>query len=576
MKILAIQQFHDMSICLYDSDSNEFQYIKPERLFNKKHIGVGSMKFFQGEKLSEIGEIHEILKIKNFLEVDVLVTLEDLTPKDKRIIEFNKKIYRSFSNQNHNLFMECKKVGVTGWRHSWNKDYVAKGHGRQIIKEIGIKAKKHIVMCHHYAHILSSFPLLENKKYEYGVCIDGMAGPEGELKTISFIENPLDIKNVKIKNNLFHKDSSIGFAFSMMGFYMNFKGSSLDYAGKLMGAQCYGEVNWKHIEKIKINEICENFTRYTGESLIEFTGFNLGDIKNKNIKNNLNTNFENKKFLNFLATWHKVAELSVLELFRKNIKNKNSNIIYSGGVVQNTVINESLKKEYPNVVFVPHCYDGGLSLGMIEMACKLFNLESPNLNNFPYLQFDNIEQKPSIKTIKLAAKYLSKNMILGWHQGRGEIGPRALGNRSILMNPSIVNGKNILNYQVKHREHWRPYAASVLEESAHDWFDFEGDSPYMMRAIKTKDSKIGIIPAVVHKDNTCRIQTVSKDNNESFYELIKEFYKLTGIPMVLNTSLNDGGFPISGNPSISKKMLHKGLDLLFIGDKKYIKKNILI
>jgi carbamoyltransferase len=162
---------------------------------------------------------------------------------------------------------------------------------------------------------------------------------------------------------------------------------------------------------------------------------------------------------------------------------------------------------------------------------------------------------------------LADGKIVGWHQGRGEIGPRALGNRSILMNPAIPDGKAILNEKVKHREPWRPYAASVLEEYASDWFGTDTPSPYMMRAIPVRDEKKSIIPAVTHEDGTCRIQTVTSEQNPAFYDLISEFHKLTGIPMLLNTSLNVGGKPISGHPDRSIALLRSSeMDALCTGD----------
>jgi carbamoyltransferase len=168
--------------------------------------------------------------------------------------------------------------------------------------------------------------------------------------------------------------------------------------------------------------------------------------------------------------------------------------------------------------------------------------------------------------IKKIANMLADGKIIGWHQGRGEIGPRALGNRSILMNPTIKNGKNILNEKVKHREPWRPYAASVLSELANEWFYIEEDSPYMMRAVKVREEKANLVPAIVHCDRTCRIQTVSKLNNELFYSLINEFYKITNIPLLLNTSLNVAGKPIVGCASDSLEIFKNSeLDAIVIG-----------
>ena len=135
--------------------------------------------------------------------------------------------------------------------------------------------------------------------------------------------------------------------------------------------------------------------------------------------------------------------------------------------------------------------------------------------------------------------------IVALFQGRSECGPRALGNRSILFDPTVVNGKDIVNF-VKKRENFRPFAASVLKEYAHDWFDMKrlDESPFMMYAVNVLPNKINKIPAVTHVDNTCRVQTVTEVQNKNYYNLINEFYKQTGVPMLLNTSFNLAGEPL--------------------------------
>ena len=146
---------------------------------------------------------------------------------------------------------------------------------------------------------------------------------------------------------------------------------------------------------------------------------------------------------------------------------------------------------------------------------------------------------------KLIAELIKDGNIVSIFQGRSENGPRALGNRSILFNPTIKNGKDIVN-KVKGREYFRPFAASIMKEYAHDWFDMKGlkESPHMMYAVDVKEDKKDLIPAVLHVDDTCRIQTVSKEDNEHYYNLIEEFYKLTNIPLLFNTSFNLAGDPL--------------------------------
>lgn len=143
------------------------------------------------------------------------------------------------------------------------------------------------------------------------------------------------------------------------------------------------------------------------------------------------------------------------------------------------------------------------------------------------------------------AKLLANRKIVALFQGRSESGPRALGNRSMLYTPTDLNGRDYVN-KIKGREYFRPLAASMMLEYANEWFDMLGipESPYMTFSFTCKEDKKHIIPSVIHVDGSCRIQTVTEQQNFHYYNLIKAFYKLTGVPMVLNTSFNLGGEPL--------------------------------
>ena len=140
------------------------------------------------------------------------------------------------------------------------------------------------------------------------------------------------------------------------------------------------------------------------------------------------------------------------------------------------------------------------------------------------------------------AKLISEGNIVAIAQGRGEVGPRALGNRSILFDPRVKDGKDIVN-GVKNREWFRPFAGTVLKEYARDWFDMDrlDESPFMMYAVDVLSEKKDQIPSIIHIDGTCRIQTVTSEQNKNYYDLISEFYKLTGVPILFNTSFNIAG-----------------------------------
>jgi len=154
---------------------------------------------------------------------------------------------------------------------------------------------------------------------------------------------------------------------------------------------------------------------------------------------------------------------------------------------------------------------------------------------------------------------------VGWFQGRMEWGPRALGNRSILGDPREANMKDILNEKIKHRESFRPFAPSILEEYISEFFDLDIPSPYMLLVAKVK--KPDIIPAVTHVDGTGRLQSVSKNSNPLYYDLINEFFKLTHVPVIVNTSMNVMGEPIVNSPEQAYNMLLKtNMDYLVMGN----------
>jgi carbamoyltransferase len=171
----------------------------------------------------------------------------------------------------------------------------------------------------------------------------------------------------------------------------------------------------------------------------------------------------------------------------------------------------------------------------------IYNYTDNDINKF--IETHNVEIKDA--SYSDIVTLLTEKNIVALFQGRSENGPRALGNRSLLFDPRFVDGKDFVN-NVKHREYFRPFAGSILEEHVHEWFDLRGmkSSPTMMYAVNCKPGIAEKIPSIIHVDNTCRIQTVTSDQNEHYYNLIKEFYNVTGTPIVFNTSFNLGGEPL--------------------------------
>jgi len=188
----------------------------------------------------------------------------------------------------------------------------------------------------------------------------------------------------------------------------------------------------------------------------------------------------------------------------------------------------------------------------IEEALKAFS-------NYPYKKSSNIFSE--------TAQILADGKIVGWFQGRSEVGPRALGNRSILANPSLPEMKDRVNNQVKHRESWRPFAPSVLEERVDRYVANPMPSPFMILAFNALPERQAEIVAAAHVDGTIRPQTVSKATNPRYWQLIKRFEEITGIPAVLNTSFNVDSQPIVNTPEEAiDTFINCGIEVLAIGD----------
>jgi carbamoyltransferase len=201
------------------------------------------------------------------------------------------------------------------------------------------------------------------------------------------------------------------------------------------------------------------------------------------------------------------------------------------------------ESQFKKVHLFPGCGDDGSAAGAALWV-------NHHYLNRPRNSYSNAESSylgkdyPQIEVpdYEYIAKQISQGKIVAWFDGKSEIGPRALGHRSILADPRDGHNRDKLNFMLKNREWFRPYAPSVLKEHCKDWFDFDVESPFMLYTAQVKRPKD--IPAVTHVDNSSRMQTVDVINNPNYYNLIKAFYELTGVPLLLNTSLNGKDEPI--------------------------------
>ena len=235
------------------------------------------------------------------------------------------------------------------------------------------------------------------------------------------------------------------------------------------------------------------------------------------------------------------------------------NLCFSGGVSLNCVMLAKVKKRFPwikNVFCDPVPYDGGLSIGAARMLYHVGHKKAKISNNAknlsPYLgvsysleqinsAIENNKEKLVTKNCdkKEVANLLAQEKIVAVYGGGAESGRRALGNRSILADPRSPTMKDTINAKVKHRQWYRPFAPSILLEHTEEWFEDFYYSPYMSFAPKFKEEKRDLVPAVVHFDGTGRLQTVDKEISPWYHSFIEEWYKISGVPLVLNTSFND-------------------------------------
>ena len=447
---------------------------------------------------------------------------------------------------------------------------------------------------HHLAPAASAFLVSPFKKAAI-VTVDGV----GEWTTTTYgigDENKIELfKEIRFPH-------SLGLLYSTITAYLGFKVNSDEY--KIMGLAPYGEMS-KHLNpyyerirrvidikedgsfKLDLDYFKYHYTNRMPSSLLCST---LGHP----VRKPGSELTEDHK--NIAAALQLILEEVLTKILNHVYKKTRCNsIVLAGGVALNSVYNGKILKNTPfkKIWIQPDAGDGGTSLGVASyIYYSILNNKRRYMFRNPYLgpkfstdYIENFLDKNDIdyqkftdekELISQTAKLIFRNEVVGWFQGGMEWGPRALGARSILSNPCNPKMKDILNQRVKHREAYRPFAPVVCEDDALKYFDSDIPIPeptdFMLMVYPIKKEWHKKIPAVTHVDGSGRLQTIRRHQNQLYYDLIKEFGKLSGIPILINTSFNIRGEPIVCTPYDAYKcMMGTGIDYLVI-DKFLVKR----
>ncbi|MEE4381945.1 MAG: carbamoyltransferase C-terminal domain-containing protein [Pseudomonadales bacterium] len=288
--------------------------------------------------------------------------------------------------------------------------------------------------------------------------------------------------------------------------------------------------------------------------------------------------------LDVAAAFQRVLEEAALGLCRVlRERTQARHLVVAGGVALNSVMNGRILREagFDDLYVMPAAGDNGTAIGAASYSwCIEAGQPRPQVHDDPYLgtRYDDAAIRRTLRASKLdatchedieaeTARLLRAGRIVGWFQGAMEIGPRALGNRSILADPTRPDMKDRINAEVKHREAFRPFAPAVVVERAREFFDIEVEAPFMLKVCDVLPGKRAQLPAITHVDGSARLQTVRRETNPRFHRLLECFGEASGVPVLLNTSFNVMGEPIVETPvDAIRCFFSTGLDDLVLGN----------
>lgn len=551
--VLGISCFyHDSAVCLAENGEIIFAS-EEERFSRRKHDSS-----FPQNALSACLAYHGI----SFSDIDLVVYYEDPILKLRRMLTHN----------NSDTTKLREKVS----------DHLQTGCSIKQLLRPFFKGPVEYAQ-HHYAHAASTY-----YPSPYAEAVILTMDAVGEYATASLFHG----KNAEIRKveDLMRYPHSLGMLYSAITSFLGFKVNNDEY--KVMGLASYG----KPIYLKKLHSLIQDLSPWSFKLRMEYFDFaNMGRRL-----------YNEKRFRDLFGIEPRLPEAPLLpehqhiacslqcftENFLVNLANHVHerflipNLCLAGGVALNCVANEKIIRETPfeNMFIQPAAGDSGGCLG----AALLGSYQSLDVKRKPKASYSTflgpVYPEKEIRELledefipfhqfddeelwSWTAKKIFENNIVGWFQGRMEFGPRALGNRSILANPLNPKMQDILNEKVKHRETFRPFAPAVTTDSFKEYFDFPTQSPFMLFTASVINDKRAIIPAVTHVDGSARLQTVSKSDNPKFHGLLKAFEKISGVPILINTSFNIRGEPIVRTPKDAFNcFLTTQIDALVLGN----------
>ena len=516
--------------------------------------------------------------------IDYCMEEAGITTKDLDCVAFYDKTILKFERLLDN-YITLSPLGLKSflnvipkWLHKriWVKEEIKKH----------LKYNREIIFPeHHISHAAYAFftsPFNESAI----LSVDGV----GEWTTTAFGTG----KNTSINlTNDIRWPHSLGLFYSAFTYFLGFRVNEGEY--KLMGLASYGKPKYYDLIMNNLIDVKKDGSIHLNMKYFAYTH------ANKMVNSKFEELFgcqvrkEDSEIEQIHFDIGASVQLVLEEILLKMVNHvhketKLDNLCLCGGVALNGVANGRILKEGPfkKIHIPPSPGDAGSAIGCAMYAYySIFQKErnvsldkdsmiknnvyvGPEYNNEKIEEFLKLYNIPYEKfehdqLVKKTVELISKQKVVGWYQGRMEWGPRALGNRSILGDPRSEKMKDILNEKIKHREKFRPFAPSILEEYTSEYFDIDISSPYMLLVAKVK--KPEVIPAITHIDGTGRLQTVSKKSNPLYYNLINEFFNQTGVPVLINTSMNVRGEPIVNTPEQAFSMLLKtDMDAIVMGN----------